>query len=103
MDDHAVGAKKAVDIYESQQNQEDATGAYVLDAAAIRAYADGSMVDRIHIIQKVLDQTGVSELAEVRIPPGAQLPTVRTLNSDRPTLEPERIEGKHTITRPARP
>lgn len=100
LEEHAIGAKKAIAIYESQQNQEDATGAYVLDAAAIRAYADGSMVDRIHIIQKVLDQTGVSELAEVSMPPGAQLLTIRTLKSDGTTLEPESIEGKETISLP---
>ncbi len=35
------------------------------------AYPDGSQVDRIHVIQKALDQSGVSEVAEVNVPAGA--------------------------------
>ena len=43
------------------------------DAAAIQAFSDGSQVDRIHIIQKALDQGGIPQIAEVSIPGGAQV------------------------------
>lgn len=98
--DHAVDAKAAIASYEAQRSREDAAGAYVLDAAAVRAYADGSMVDRIHIIQKALDQSGVSELAEVNIPRDAQVLAMRTWKSDGTVLEPENVEGKDSISMP---
>ena len=100
LQDLAIDGKKAIKSYEAQHGSEDATGAYVLDAAAVRAYPDGSTVDRIHIIQKVLDQAGISELAEVSIPPGAQTLTMRTVKPDGSFLEPESIEGKDTISLP---
>ena len=50
---------------------------------------DGSSVDRIHTVQKVLDQSGIQEVAEVTLPPGAQLLALRTLKADGKVLEPE--------------
>ena len=100
LDDLAIGAKTAIANYDAQHGSEEAAGAYVLDAAAVRAYPDGSTVDRIHIVQKVLDQAGVSEIAEVSIPPGAQALVLRTLKPDGTFLEPETIEGKETISLP---
>jgi hypothetical protein len=58
------------------------------------------MVDRIHVIQKVLDQSGVSEAAEVSIPEGAQLLTLRTVKPDGTVLEPESIAGKDGVSLP---
>jgi len=100
LDDLAIDGKTAIASYNAQHGSEEAAGAYVLDAAAVRAYADGSTVDRIHIVQKVLDQAGVSEIAEVSIPPGAQTLVLRTLKPDGTFLEPETIEGKETISLP---
>src|SRR5262249_43027093 len=80
--EYAIDGESAIASYEKQRGTEDAAGAYVLDMAAIRAYPDGSMLDRIHVIQKALNQAGVSELAEVAIPQGAQILTLRTLKAD---------------------
>src|SRR5262249_54266877 len=98
--DYTIDTKTALAAYEGQRGAEDAAGAYVLDMAAIRVYPDGSMLDRIHIIQKILDQAGISELAEVSIPAGAQILTLRTLKPDGSSLEPESIEGKDTVSMP---
>jgi tetratricopeptide (TPR) repeat protein len=98
--EYAIDGKSAIDAYEAGHGTEDAAGAFVLDAAAVRAFADGSTVDRIHIIQKALEQSGLSELAEVSIPPGAQVLTVRTWKRDGTFLEPENIEGKDSISMP---
>jgi tetratricopeptide (TPR) repeat protein len=99
--DYAIDAKAAIALYEAQQRPpEEAAGAYVLDAAAVRAYPDGSTVDRIHIIQKVLDQSGVSDLAEVTIPNGAQVLAMRTRKPDGTVLEPENLEAKDSISMP---
>lgn len=96
----AVSTEDAIASYESAPGSEDATSAFVLDFAAIQAFPDGSMVDRIHIIQKALDQQGVQEVAEVQIPEDAVVLTLRTLKPDGRRLEPEHIEGKDDVSLP---
>lgn len=96
----AVSTEEALKSYEAAPGSEDATSSFVLDAAAIQAFPDGSMVDRVHIIQKALDQQGVQEVAEVQIPQGATVLTLRTLKPDGRTLEPENIDGKDTMSLP---
>lgn len=98
--DSAISTEEALKAYAAAPGSEDAPGAYVLDAAAVRVFPDGSMVDRIHIIQKALDQSGIQDLAEVEIPQGAYVLKMRTLKSDGRVLEPESIEGKDTISLP---
>ena len=85
---------------EAAPGSEDATSSFVLDAAAIEAYPDGTMVDRVHIIQKALDQQGVADVAEVEIPQGATVLTLRTIKPDGRSLEPENIEGKDAMSLP---
>jgi hypothetical protein len=100
LDEFAISTEEALKSYEAAPGSEDATSAFVLDAAAIRAFPDGSLVDRIHIIQKALDQQGVQEIAEVQLPAGAEVLTLRTLKPDGRTLEPESIDGKETVSLP---
>jgi hypothetical protein len=71
----------------------------VVDAAATRAFADGSTVDRIHTVEKVLDQSGVARVAEVQVPQGAQVLALRTLKADGSVLEPETLD-KDTVSLP---
>ncbi len=98
--DHAISTEEALKAYAAAPGDEDAPGAYVLDAAAVRVFPDGSMVDRIHIIQKALDQSGIQEVAEVEVPQGAYVLKMRTLKADGRVLEPESIEGKDAISLP---
>ncbi|HZH02303.1 MAG TPA: DUF3857 domain-containing protein, partial [Myxococcaceae bacterium] len=100
LSEHAVTREAALANYRAQPGSEEAASTYVLDAAATQAFADGSTVDRIHIIQKALDSSGVSEIAEVNIPSGAQVLSLRTLKADGTTLEPETIEGKEAVSLP---
>ncbi|HVE83359.1 MAG TPA: tetratricopeptide repeat protein [Myxococcales bacterium] len=100
LEEHAIDGKAAIHSYAGAPGQEDTPYAYVLDAAAIQAFEDGSQVDRIHVVQKALDQGGVPEIAEVNLPAGAQLLALRTIKSDGTVLEPESIEGKETVSLP---
>ncbi len=100
LSEYAITTKQALDNYKPGPGDEDAPSAYILDAAAIRIADDGAMVDRIHVIQKALDQNGVSEVAEVNIPPGAEVLTLRTLKADGTVLEPESFEDKDTVSLP---
>lgn len=100
LQDQAIDGRKAIAAYEANHGSEESSAAYVLDAAAVRAYSDGSLVNRIHTIQKALDQSGVQDIAEVRVPTGAQVLALRTLKADGTVLEPESIENKETISLP---
>jgi tetratricopeptide (TPR) repeat protein len=98
--DWAIDGREAIRAYEAEPGPEDATAATVLDAAAVRVYPDGSMVDRTHMIQKALDQSGVQDIAEVNIPSGAEVLAIRTIKPDGTALEPEGFSGKESISLP---
>lgn len=100
LDAWAISTEEALKSYEAAPGSEDATSAFVLDAAAIQAFPDGTMVDRVHIIQKALDQQGVQEVAEVQLPPGAVVLKLRTLKPDGRKLDAEAIEGKEDLSLP---
>ncbi|WP_375756655.1 tetratricopeptide repeat protein [Corallococcus exercitus] len=97
---YAIDGKEALKAYEAAPVTGGSAAAYVLDAAAVQVYPDGSLVNRIHTIQKALEQSGVQEIAEVNIPRGAQVLALRTLKADGRVLEPENIEGKDTMSLP---
>ncbi len=97
----AISTEEALKNYAASAVEERTTSSYVLDAAAVRVFADGSQVERIHEIRKALDQNGVQAVAEVNLPAGAQVLTLRTLKSDGSTFEPEGIEGKESMSLPA--
>ncbi len=100
LESQSISTQDALKAYEAAPGNEEATAAFLLDAAAIRAYADGAQVDRIHIIEKALDQQGVPEIAEVNLPEGAQVLKLRTIKPDGSIHEPEGIEGKETVSMP---
>lgn len=100
LEDDAVSTQAALKDYAESPGAEDAPASYVLDAAAIRVFPDGTMVDRVHIIQKALNAAGVSDVAEVTIPAGAQVLKLRTLKADGTVLDPENIDGKDTLSLP---
>jgi cellulose synthase operon protein C len=96
----AIDGKAAIAAYEAARGEESSAAAYILDAAAVQAYPGGTLVNRIHIVQKALEQSGIQEIAEVNIPSGAQVLALRTIKADGTVLEPENIEGKEAISLP---
>jgi len=97
---YAIDGRQAIKDYEAAPGAEESAAVYVLDAAAVQVFPDGSVVNRIHSIQKALEQSGVQEIAEVNLPSGAQVLALRTLKADGTVLEPENIEGKDTVSLP---
>lgn len=100
LSEYAIDGAEAIRRYEEQPGTEEAASALVLDMAAVEAFEDGSMVDRIHVVQKALAQEGVSTIAEVNVPPGAVVLSLRTIKKDGTVLEPENIAGKDSISLP---
>ena len=98
--DYAVDGREAIRRYEASAASEDGSSAYVLDSAAVQVFPDGSMVDRIHSIQRATSQDGVSDIGEVKVPEGAEVLVLRTIKKDGTVLEPETIEHKDTLSMP---
>ena len=95
----AIDGRKALKAFDARGSNVDGSSVLVVDAAATRAFADGSMVDRIHTVEKVLDQSAVARVAEVQVPQGAQVLSLRTLKADGSALEPESLD-KDTVSLP---
>ena len=95
----AIDGRKALKAFDARGSNVEGSSVLVVDAAATRAFADGSMVDRIHTVEKVLDQSAVARVAEVQVPQGAQVLALRTLKADGTVLEPESLD-KDTVSLP---
>ncbi|WP_224242262.1 tetratricopeptide repeat protein [Hyalangium gracile] len=100
LQDYAVDGKAAIAAYESARGEENAAATFVLDAAAVQVFPDGTLVNRIHTIQKALEQNGIEDIAEVNLPNNAQVLALRTIKADGTVLEPENIAGKDNISLP---
>ncbi len=95
----AIDARAALKAFDARGSNVEGSSVLVVDAAATRAYADGSMVDRIHTVERALDQSAVARVAEVQVPQGAQVLALRTLKADGTALEPESLD-KETVSLP---
>ncbi|MBN1205338.1 MAG: tetratricopeptide repeat protein [Myxococcaceae bacterium] len=100
LQDYAIDGKAALAAYQEARGEESSSAAYVLDAAAVQAFPNGTVVNRIHTLQKALEQGGIEDIAEVNLPAGAQVLALRTIKADGTVLEPENIEGKDNISLP---
>jgi len=97
--DYAIDGRKALKAFDARGSNVEGSSVLVVDAAATRAFADGSMVDRVHTVEKVLDQSAIARVAEVQVPQGAQVLALRTLKADGTVLEPESLD-KDTVSLP---
>ncbi|HZJ55096.1 MAG TPA: hypothetical protein VFD38_13225, partial [Myxococcaceae bacterium] len=97
--DFSIDGRKALKAFDARGSNVEGSSVLVVDAAATRAFADGSMVDRVHTVEKVLDQSAVARVAEVQVPQGAQVLALRTLKADGSVLEPESLD-KDTVSLP---
>jgi len=97
--DFAIDGRKALKAFDARGSNVEGSSVLVVDAAATRAFADGSMVDRVHTVEKVLDQSAVARVADVQVPQGAQVLALRTLKADGTVLEPESLD-KDTVSLP---
>ncbi|HSM93578.1 MAG TPA: hypothetical protein VLT47_11900, partial [Anaeromyxobacteraceae bacterium] len=88
----------AIRAYEQAGPAADTSTALVLDASAQAFHPGGAVTDRTHQVIHVLDQRGVDKYGEVRLPPGAELLTLRTLKRDGKVLEPDGGHGKGAIS-----
>ncbi len=72
----------------------------LLDYGGVEFAADGSAIERVHTVVRLLDKTGIARFGEVQIPADAEILELRTIKPDGTTLEPEAIPEKDTHSLP---
>ena len=70
----------------------------VLDRAVMRIFSGGTVMSLTHQIVRVDSKDAVDKWAEIAVPAGAEILTLRTHKRDGSTREPEEIAGKETIS-----
>ncbi len=97
---YRLDTRKVIEAYEKSADALDGTAARVLDYSALWVHSDGSARMLEHEIIRVQSQEAIGKLAEQHIPQGALPLRMRVLKKNGQTLEPERVEGKPTVTMP---
>jgi hypothetical protein len=87
--------------FEASGRRYDAPQVLVFDYMAGRLFDDGSSLELVHTIQKAQSSEAVDDLAEVHVPEGALVLTLRAIKPDGRRLEPDAIAGKDTISLPS--
>lgn len=72
----------------------------VLDYMALRLFEDGSSIELVHTVQKAQSDEAVDQLAEVEVPDGARVLTLRAIKPDGRILEADSIANKNTVSLP---
>jgi tetratricopeptide (TPR) repeat protein len=74
----------------------------VLDSTAIEVAADGSSLERVHMIAQVLTPEGLEYWGEFKdVPAEAVVDEIRTIKADGRMVDAESVAGKETISLPA--
>jgi hypothetical protein len=76
----------------------EAPAVVILDRTVGRVFPDGAQLVLTHQIVRVQSKDAIDRWAEVQVPPGAEVLTLRTHKPDGTTREPEDIAGKETVS-----
>lgn len=98
--DYRKDGKQAIDAYLTSGATYDGPQVLVLDYLATRIFDDGSSLELVHTVQRAQSDEAVNALAEVDIPEGAQVLTLRAWKPDGRKLEADGIAGKDSISLP---
>jgi len=86
--------------FEAAPRSFDTPAVLLLDLGAVEVYPDGSYVEKVHVLAKVLDKRGIDQFGEAHLPRGAEVIHLRTIKPDGRVLVPEAIAGKESISLP---
>lgn len=100
LEPYRIDGRAVIAEYEKDTRPLDGTAARVLDYSALWIHSDGSARMLEHELVRVQSQEAIGKLAEQRVPANALLLRMRVIKKDGTVLEPERVEGKPTITMP---
>jgi tetratricopeptide (TPR) repeat protein len=98
LDDFRVDGRATIRAFEAAAQRYTAPAVMVLDRAVMRIFASGAIMSLTHQIVRVDSKDAVDKWAEISVPPGAEILSLRTHKRDGTTREPEEIAGKETIS-----
>jgi tetratricopeptide (TPR) repeat protein len=98
LDDFRVDGRAIIRAFEGAAVRYTAPAVMVLDRAVMRIFSSGAVMTMTHQIVRVDSKDAVDKWAEISVPPGAEILTLRTHKRDGTTREPEEIAGKETIS-----
>jgi tetratricopeptide (TPR) repeat protein len=97
---HRVPGEQAIAEYRKAAWSPGAKPVFVLDRSVIKVFPSGGRLLLTHQIVHLRTKEDVHGYAEVRLPPGAEILTLRTMKADGSTREPEEIGGKQSLSLP---
>ncbi len=92
--------KAAIDAFVKSGHSYDGPQVLVLDYLALRIFDDGSSLQLVQSVTKAQSDEAVNGLAEVEVPEGAQVLTLRAWKPDGTRLEADAIAGKDSVSLP---
>jgi tetratricopeptide (TPR) repeat protein len=98
LDGFRVDGRATIRAFEAAGVRYTAPAVMVLDRAVMRVFTGGAVMTLTHQIVRVDSKDAVDKWAEIAVPPGAEILTLRTHKRDGSTREPEEIAGKETIS-----
>jgi predicted Zn-dependent protease len=98
LDAYRLDGAAVIRAFEASQRRYAAPAVVVLDRSVERTFPDGAELTLTHEIVKVQSKDAIDRWAEVEVPAGAEVLTLRTHKPDGTTREPEEIAGKDTVS-----
>ena len=100
LEEFRVDGRAIIRAFEAAAVRYTAPAVLVLDRAVMRVFATGTVMTLTHQIVRVDSKDAVDKWAEIAVPGGAEILSIRTHKRDGSTREPEEIAGKETISAP---
>jgi hypothetical protein len=98
LDAHRLDGRAVIAAFEASGRRYAAPAVVVLDRTVERVFPDGAELVLTHEIVRVQSKDAIDRWAEVEVPAGAEVLTLRTHKPDGTTREPEEISGKDTVS-----
>ncbi len=97
-----LDALKIIAEHKSSGRTSKGNAALLLDQASVEVGPDGSSLERIHMVVKIISPEGLEHWGEIdTIPQGAHVEHLRTISADGRIHDAEVIPGKDSVTLPA--
>jgi tetratricopeptide (TPR) repeat protein len=98
LDAYRLDGRAVIQAFEASGRRYAAPAVVVLDRSVERVFPDGTQMTLTHEIVRVQSKDAIDRWAEVDVPAGAEVLTLRTHKPDGTTREPEEIAGKDTVS-----
>jgi tetratricopeptide (TPR) repeat protein len=98
LDAFRLDGRAVIEAFEASRRRYAAPAVVVLDRSVERVFPNGATLTLTHEIVRVQSKDAIDRWAEVDVPAGAEVLTLRTHKPDGTTREPEEIAGKETVS-----